>query len=327
MHWPVAGQLAGLTNNNTFAGTNGFADGGWNRPRLTNVVALSGVVSAVTNGTFQTPILNSPIMTNGANYGNAFISPGTGTGSTQLGQSADAAGIQSVSIGVSSRADDSYDIAVGTLANAAGGGAIAIGNESVAGSTNSTAIGSFGSASAPNSISLGAFVDVAPTHENSIGIGADTTETNQVMIGASTHKVRIPGVLQVTGSITNAILTGTNRLQGAWALNERAEVTMPVGQNRITNGITDNLIVLSSPGTPGSTNVAFSGGWPGREVRYIKHNGGFPMGIANESGLAAAAERVLTGTGADVVITNSPGFFRLLYDGGASRWILLDHSD
>lgn len=358
MHWDIMDQTAGLTNNNTFTGTNTFSNGSWSggtftgqrvtnvialhgtnhslyggtytAPTLVNVVTLSGTLGRTTNGYNTNGIFDGPITTNLVNNGNAISSPGAGTSSEQFGTGAQANGLNSFAAGKDAIADGINSFAAGTDAYNGGDSSVAVGIgveiPAGVGATNVTVYGNSSSAGAPNSGAWGSFVTVSQYHTNSYGMGASTTETNQIMLWSSTHKVRIPGQLQVTGSMTNNFLTGSNRVGGSWSLTRRSEGGWPADHNIITNSANDNLVWLTAP-AGGSTNIGFTGGYDGRVIEYTKYNGGYIMGIANESGSAPPEERVLTGTGADVNLTNSPGHFKLRYDGTLSRWILLEKSN
>lgn len=328
--WTAATYLVGTTNAQVISGVKQLIDPGLLRPLLTNVVWLSGVIGRTTNGYWTNAVLDSPITTNLVNRGNAISSPGAGTGSEQFGTGAQANGLNSFAAGNTAIADGINSFAAGKDAYNGGDSSVAVGTgveiPAGVGATNVTVYGNSSSAGAPNSGAFGSFVTVSQYHTNSFGMGESTTETNQTMLWGSTQKIRIPGQLQVTGSMTNNFLTGSNRVAGSWSLTRRTDSSQPIGFNIITNSASDSLVWLTAPaGT--CTNVGFTEGYDGRIIRYIKYNGGYPMGIANQSGLASAERQVLTGTGADVTITNSPGWFDLQYDATLSRWILLGHSN
>lgn len=324
-HWVVGSQFAGLTNNNAFTGTNSMADGGWNRPRLTNVVALSGVVTALTNGYWTNAVMDKPTATNMTVYG-GFSVPGSGNGSLNIGDAALASGADSISFGNLSSASDRDDIAIGNLASASGGSSFAAGTGASTVGTNTVAFGAYAIALAPGSMSLGAYVDVATGHTNSIGIGADTTETNQIMIGAATHKVRVPGVLQVTGTQASTIFDGTNKFNMSVGFTRTNNTTLANGPNLVDPGL-KTYIRVSGPSAAYSIDK-ISGGWDGRFIR-IQKNDSYTLTIPNESGSGGGtdADRARTGTGATVTITNNPAVVEFTYDIDLARWVLGYHSN
>jgi len=179
----------------------------------TNIASLlaAGIGQFATNGptnmTLYTPKLSSPTMTNGVNYGNAFISPGPGIFSTQIGGGASSLGNSSVAVGDSALANGTYSVALGRSASAAAENSVALGS-AAANSTNSTAVGSGASATGTNTVAIGTFATV--THDNSTAIGANsaTTRTNQVMLGSASYQVNVPGYL-TGGAISNMIYSGT----------------------------------------------------------------------------------------------------------------------
>ena len=330
-HWVVGSQFVGLTNNNAMTGTNSLTDGGWNRPRLTNVVALSGVMTALTNGYATNTVLDSPIMTNGVSYG-SFRSPGTGTASEQLGTGASATGTSSTAIGNSSTASGNQSTAVGTQAEASGKGSVAIGEDTRAAVGASIAIGSGAVADATNSIAIGFESNVVVSHTNSIALGRSvtTTETNQIMLGTSTHKVRITGRLEVTGTITNIIATGSTKIgvsggpYSTLSIARRNVTSMAAGANSLDIAGA-SYVKVSGAGASfsidGITNSA-AGNLDGA-VLIIANLTGNSMTIANDSGLeSTAANRINTTTGNSINFGTS-GVASFIYDSAAARWVLM----
>lgn len=255
--------------------------------------------------------LATPSLIGGINTGSAFesYSNGVATG-FQAGQGAHAAGASSTAIGTTAYAEDSSDTALGSVAQATGEFSAALGPYTTASALSATAVGRLASASGEGSVALG-FNSVA-------------TNDYSIMLG-SNHVVHVPGVLAPTVT-TNQTLVGTNQINGAIGFAKRSESTLASGNNNITNAFNDAWVDLTAPGAA-TTIDGITDGWAGRRIIYTKRNGGYDMVIANESGLAPAGMRILTGTGGDITVTNSPGFFEVMYDGGASRWLLIGHSD
>lgn len=308
---------------------------------LTNLTWLNGVLGGLTNGqlvnTFLTNIQSAQI-TNLNAYGGTLSniiahtlvatnlsSPGTGSQSEKLGSGSISSGTRSVAFGVSASATNSDSVAIGYGATAWAQGAIVVGAAAASDvyGLQSISIGSEAVAAGTNSIALGALAAVSQYHENSIalGKGAATTETNQIMMGTSVTKVTIPGRLE-GGSITNSSLKGTNAFEAKLTFVPRSNTGLANGFN---SGIvlgSNAWIKLSGP-TAAYTNVGFSSSGVASGDRYLVHfdNPGLSVSVRHDSGLdATAANRVYTGTGAELNSTNNPAVLDLIYDGAVSRW-------
>lgn len=253
--------------------------------------------------------LYKPGLSNAVHIGSVpFQSYNSDNTTLQLGRAAAASGLGSQAIGDSPTATGTGALAAGQTPDATGAYSTALGYDPQATANYASAFGAYGTSS----------------NEHSVAIHGYTTRSWQIRLGTN-HLVSIPGVLEAA-STTNLNAVGSNFIAGALGFARRTDSSQPVGHNIITNAFSDSLVWLTAP-SGGCTNVGLTDGWPGREIRYVKYNGGYPMGIANESGLASAERRILTGTGADLVLTNNPGFFRAQYDGTLSRWIIVEHSN
>lgn len=162
------------------------------------------MTNRMTNITMQTPILVSPKFTNAVNYGNALVSAGSGTASSQFGSGTTALGDYSTAVGYSSGAWPSLSAVFGW------------GSAVYPGSASSVAlgVGAFVWTNAPNSLAVGPLTSVNEGHTNStaIGYGASTTAKYQIRLGVDTNTVSIPGHLDVAGGITNSYARLTNPL-------------------------------------------------------------------------------------------------------------------
>lgn len=240
-----------------------------------------------------------------------------------MGLSAAATGAGAIAIGDSSGASGYTDIAIGAEAAATGGASTAIGTASGATATNSTAIGELASAAAPDSTALGKGATVADTHTNSmaIGKGAETTTEGQIMLGsADVFLVETFARLQA-GSVTNALLTGTNVVNGdiSWT---RYDASTFANGNNVAAPLTNVNIQATGP-TADFAICGIIGGRNGREI-WIENATAYVMTIANASGVdPTAANRILTPTRADITV-QSNGWARLIYDSAVSRWKLKD---
>lgn len=78
---------------------------------------------------------------------------------------------------------------------------------------------------------------------------------------------------------------------------------------------------VSGP-TSAFTINGISAGRDGR-ICILQNGTSQTMTIANDSGGdPTPGNRIYTGTGADMVITNNPGIVWLVYDGSSSHWIV-----
>lgn len=286
---------------------------------ITNAQRIHGTVAFLTNGNYITPTLRNPVSTNSTNYGLAISSPGSGSGSEQFGSGATASGagalavglspiasgVDSISLGNNSTAAGVSDVSVGNGNELTGGRGAALGNNIVISSTNGTALG------------FGATV----TNANSVAIGANatTTEDDQIRLGTSTLTVSVPGRL-IAASSTNNTLTGTNTVKGDLSFDARVNTSLANGNNAGVLLGTNVYIRLMGP----SASYVINGIAAERAGAYHILQLTNPAGtvtIANESGTdPTAANRILTGTGGDLVFTNNPVVLPFFYDGAASRW-------
>ena len=137
----------------------------------------------------------------------AFRGNAGGANSIALGTSSNSMGINSIIIGndaesTASGSGNSNNIGIGYQAHPYGANAIAIGYQAVAEGASGTA--------------LGPYANVPSSYYNSValGISATVTASNQIMLGTSNKTVKIPGTLDVTGTVTanagvNSTGTGT----------------------------------------------------------------------------------------------------------------------
>lgn len=320
-------ELVGLTNAQTISGNKTMTG--------TNVL---GYIVTGTNGVLQGTILVNPFFTNGANYGNAFRSPGAAASSEQFGSGAVAYSNSSIAIGPSAVASNNQAVAVGLDSLASGVASIGVGNGTIASSSYSSAFGYSAAATAISSTAIGAGAtatgfqstsigrDAVSSHTNSIALGYATTTTakDQVRLGTASQYVSIPGGLKVDGVITNAVFGNTNSFPagsdisfGRYALSSLAN-----GNNAGIVIGTNVFVELSGPSAAFAV-CGIAGGRDGKLV-YIVNQTGFDMTISHQSGVdATAANRIITMTGADRATTGN-GTATLIYSASASRWLLIN---
>jgi hypothetical protein len=99
----------------------------------------------------------------------------------------------------------------------------------------------------------------------------------------------------------------------------RTDFTAANGTNSNISIGSFSFVKISGP-TAAFTIASISGGQDGKFV-ILYNSTGQNMTLANDTG--TAANRILTNTGADVSTTGT-GSAMLIYDSGASRWILIN---
>jgi hypothetical protein len=295
---------------------------------ISSPLTVSGALRAqaqlfATNG-FTSSITNiNQVSSNGVNYGNAFSSPGSYPNSEQFGSGSGAGGGGSLQIGKNAIALTN-GVAIGFSASA-GRFSIALGaSADTSPATNSIGIGQNVTInSASNAIALGNGIIIGDRHHDSVVIGnsgASTTNGQIVLGAASIHTVVIPGVLAVSGTITNSTFKGTNVLDGRLDLKPGSRTSLANGYNSGTILGTNVYLRMSGP-SAAYTNAGFAAAVDGTWHKLQFDNPGLSYTILHDSGLdATAANRVYTGTGALVNSTNNPAFLELLYDANVSRW-------
>lgn len=340
----VASQLVGLTNTQTisigiktFTGANIYSNATQQWVGGTN----SSYVGRLTNGYWTNGILHSPTLTNGINRGNAFSSrgPTDGDGSEQFGNTAQARNVEALAVGFSSQVDASRGVGIGA-------------DSSVETNSNlSIAIGWFSRifSNSPNSILLGAGGRLGVTrfvtngigigsnttidYNDSVGIGTDSapTEARQIMLGSSVvNYIYANGRVESSVGYTNATMIGTNVVTAAIHLTRLDNTSLANGNNAAvdiggTAGSSRTYVKVSGPTAAFNIN-GIAGGANGRFL-IIHNTTSQNMTIANDSGVdPTAANRIYTGTAADVTITNKPGIAEFIYDSAQSRWIFNNQS-
>lgn len=322
--------------------------------RGSNVRQTNGFTSAFTN-------INS-VSSNHVNFGNAIRSEGSGGNSFQAGSNALAVGTFSVAIGNGSIASNTTTLAIGTEAKATNDYSMAVGNSAIAGGTDTLAVGRGAQAyessamavgqgaiaqgtgavalqsevTGNSSIGIGASSSVSATNSTVVGPGATsvyndssafgknatTTTTNQIRLGTSSDTVSIPGMLDVSGTITNINATGTNRISGQL-------VFVPVSNAGLANGynagvaINSAYVKFSGP-SAAYTNAGFSAAnkMDGRMHFCQFDNPGLSMTLLHDSGLdpGNSTNRIYTGTGALLNSTNRVVHVIMSYDDSVTAW-------
>lgn len=279
-----------------------------------------GSLSTLTNGYWTNATLDKPQMTNGTNRGLAFASPGIYPNSHQFAGGSVGGG-NSLALGGSAQTNA---VSVGYLASAGVNG-IAIGfGADGSPATNAIVIGQNGTlGNASNAVALGNNIIIGNNHHNSmvIGYGGSSTTNNQVVLGGSSHTVYVPGLLSAA-SQTNSTFRGTNVINGRVDFTSRANTGLANGNNAGVVLGTNVYVRLS-----GATTIGALAGFAAEQdgsFHILQFTGAITNLFLNESGVdATAANRIITGTGADLALTNSPTVIAVCYDATASRWRLV----
>ncbi|GLQ46165.1 hypothetical protein GCM10007862_12160 [Dyella lipolytica] len=150
--------------------------------------------------------------------GGPVPSPGPGSGSTQVGDGANASGTNSTAVGTNAVASGDNSTATGAGSQATGSNSTANGAGAVASGSNSTATGANSVASGSNSTANGANASATGTNSTALGANSSATGNNSVALGAgsvadrdNTVSVGSPGNER---QITN-VAAGTQRTDAA----------------------------------------------------------------------------------------------------------------
>jgi len=247
-------------------------------------------------------------------------SPGTGTDSQKIGSGSLAVGNYTIAYGVSSSASNLASVALGYGALTMGESGVTIGTDTRVYGFGGIAIGIEAGASQYGGIAIGALSYSDYSNSVAIGTSANTTTTNQIRLGTASEHVSIPGELRDVRA-TNIWATGTNRFDLAVSFTASNLTTVANGVNLIDPGLKTTLRI-SGPSAAYSIDKVTRG--YNERILHIRKNDPYTLTIVNESGSGggSAADRILTGTGANVTLTNYTGSLDLRYDETLSRWIL-----
>jgi hypothetical protein len=229
------------------------------------------------------------------------------TNATAVGYNATASGIGATGLGSEADASGYLSTAVGVAAGAAG--------------ERSIALGSVASVSANDSIGIGTAAVAAFTNSVALGRGTVVTGANQIRMGTTEHHISIPG--HVSGAtLSNSVMVATTRLQGITQWDVAALDTLANGNNAGVDPGGATFLKISTGPTAAFAIAGITGGADGR-LLTIYNSTAHNLSILHQSGVdATPANRIVTMTGADVATTGA-GTVQLMYDSGASRWLLI----
>lgn len=319
----IGGNSLALGSNAIAGGTRTVAIG--NSAQATNTDSMAIGTSALATNTSATAVGVSTVAgQNSAAFGTTAAA--TGNNSTSIGSSSQATGSGSSAIGNLSQATAAGSIALGQGPTATADYAIAIGNDSTdATGTNAIAIGLNTTASAYRATAVGP--GAAASHNFSTAIGGydnggtapGTTTTNEIVLGTANNAIHVPGRIEGT-TTTNTTLRGTNVLNGRLDLTSRANSGLANGNNAGVVLGTNVYVRLSGPSASYTINgiaAEQDGSWHICEFANPVNS----LIIANQSGTdPTAANRIITGTGADVTFTNNPVVLQFIYNATDARW-------
>lgn len=317
----TAARSVAIGNSSSASATDALAVG--TSAQATNSSATAVGVSAA-SGQLSTAIgASADASANAATaVGNGSQAIGSGSGAFGQGTISSAAG--SFAAGQNSTASADYAIAIGNEnTDASGTNAVAIGFNAAATAYRATALGPGASASLPHSSAIGGY--------DTAGTATTATETNQIRLGTAIQKVSVPGILEVDSvaklaSITNAALRGTNIINARLDLTRRDNTGLANGNNAGVILGTNVYVKLSGPSATYTIN-GIAAGQDGTFHIVELDNPVASITIAHESGTdPTAANRINTGTGANVTITNNPAFIQVIYSTAASRWRVINYS-
>lgn len=276
---------------------------------------ISGTnIGRIVGGHYSSPFLSNPTMTNGANYGNAFRSPGAGSQSDQFGSGAVAGGQYGLAIGTSAYSGTNLgSMAIGNSAtvfynpaNRHGELAVAIGTSTRASGTNCGAL----------------FAASISDYNESYAIAGTTTADNQIRIGGANsvnHWVSIPGVLQAAGISNVSVTAGSsNVMKGSYAWPSSAFSTLGNGNNIAVNFGSNYFIRITGTVTSSPAICGISGGQDGLSF-CVKNELGYTLTLTENTIDPTPANRFDFLDNTDVNVVNG-GFAWLKYNANASRW-------
>jgi hypothetical protein len=258
------------------------------------------------------------ISTNGANYGNAFRSPGTGTDSDQFGSGATATNDQALAVGWTSVAGGLSSTAIGAGAQAYGDSSTAIGAASSA-NAGGVALGQNSSADT-NGIAIGKDAS-ADTNSIAIGPGASAV-SGQFVLGTSSQRVDIPGTL-AAAITTNSLFKGSNFFSGSvsYTTTDLSSLAFPGPTHNVA---VDRVAVYEISGASADFSIdgftAPSSGF-NQEILIINPSA-YNMTLVHNAGDPTAGNRIISLTGASRATTGA-GCARLWYSFVQSRWIIV----
>lgn len=123
----------------------------------------------------------------------------------------------------------------------------------------------------------------------------------------------------LVGTGTNLTLTGTNTVNSILDFSPFANTSLANGANAAVSVGTNVYVKVSGPSSAFTLN-GIANGISGRMI-VIQNSTGQSMTIANDSGVEpVSANRIYTGAGGDLTLTNNPLFVTFIYDSALGHW-------
>jgi hypothetical protein len=130
-----------------------------------------------------------------------------------------------------------------------------------------------------------------------------------------------PSVIKQITIVNGGTFGGTNLWSGDISYTQTNITSLANGANQDLNTGTSVFAVLTGP--TGAFSLAGAVGGRTGNWKIIENASGQTFTINNNSGLETTpANRILTGTGGDIVAGGSPGVFGMIYDSAQSRWVV-----
>jgi hypothetical protein len=134
--------------------------------------------------------------------------------------------------------------------------------------------------------------------------------------------VSVSDNFSVSGQFIGPInLAGSNVLRGSWNVPGVTFSSLVNGENGDIDIGTNTYVILTGP-TGAFTVDGFVAKGDGREFTAVNPTGQ-SWTLRNLSGLEfTAANRIITGQGADLILTNNPSLIKFHYQGSSNAWIV-----
>jgi hypothetical protein len=295
---PIAGQLLGTTNDQTVTGAKTFSN--------TNDLWYGGVVGASTiSGNINW--LSGGVITNATML---WISGSTTNAYIDSSSAIFPSGVQIPSSFANSWKMQGF---------AALGGWELVEQPVGGGSSTAVVLALTNAVTIFPALSLSKFSTVS-----NASIGTDLAITGSSTVGTN---LNVGGNAYIAGLTTNQTWIGTNNFpSGADIAFGRYSIGSLANGNNSGVQVGTNCYVAVSGPTGSFTINGLANGRDGKVI-IIENSTGQSLTLANDSGVdPAPANRIKTGTGADVTLTSNPAMATLIYSGSASRWILISHN-
>lgn len=164
---------------------------------------------------------------------------------------------------------------------------------------------------------------VSETVTNQNVLQSTITNANGAFVSLAATNLQAYGGSSSNLALTKGFLTNNNIYGTIYPA--RANTGLANGNNAGVVLGTNTYIRLS-----GATTIATIAGFAAETdgaTHKLTITGAATNILANQSGIdPVAANRIVTGTGADITLINNPATVELIYDGSASRWQILNYS-